>query len=248
MWRVTADPDRFDEAVQWLRSRVPVTREAYDELEDAARSQAFTIGGTQQLRVVQTVLSEITRAVENGESIESFRARIEKRLRKDYVAKNSARLTTAFRTTTQMALNTGRWFQMQDPVLLQSHPYRIYDAVLDTRTTDTCRNLDGKVYHHEDEFLLSHWPPLHHHCRTGVRAIRTKQAMDIGPQTPPKGVDVPAGFGLAPPNRDPWEPDAADFDPKAFAEYQRKQRALKARKSKRGKTKPKTKPKKRKRA
>lgn len=247
MWRVTADPDQFDEAVQWLRSRVPVTREAYDELDDAARAQSFTIGGTQQLRVVQTVLDEITRAVESGESIESFRDRIEKRLRRDYTEPNSARLTTAFRTTTQMALNTGRWFQMQDPVLLQSHPYRIYDAVLDTRTTETCRNLDGKVFHHEDEFLLTNWPPLHHNCRTGVRAIRTKQAMDIGPQSPPKKLDVPKGFGLAPPERETWEPDAADFDPKAFAEYVRKQRALEARRKKPAKSSN-AKPKKRKRA
>lgn len=226
MWRVTADPDRFDEAVEWMRRRVPVTKAQFDELSETAQAQAFTIGGTQQLRVVQTVLDEITRAVETGAPLEDFRARISQKLSQTYVDKNSAALDTAFRTTTQTAYNAGRWFQLEDPVVQLTHPWRIYDAVLDDRTTPLCRSLDGKVFEHDDPFLLTHWPPLHFNCRTGVRGLRTKQAMDIGPTPPPKRVKVDKGFGLAPPKREKWTPERADFDPKAFAEYQKKQRAL----------------------
>lgn len=233
MWRVTADPDRFDEAVAWLLRQKPVTRAEFDELSRKAQAQSFTIGGTQQLQVVQTVLDEITRSVANGEPIEEFRKRIATVLKRDYVEKNSARLTTAYRTTTQTAYNAGRWFELDTDVVRATHPYRIYDAVLDSRTTPICRAIDGKVYRYDDPFLLTHWPPLHFNCRTGVRAIRTKQAMDIGPQPPPKTTKIDKGFGLAPPKRDSWEPERTEFDPKAFAEYERKLRQLERRSAQR---------------
>jgi SPP1 gp7 family putative phage head morphogenesis protein len=235
MWRVTADPDRFDEAVAWMRRRVPVTKADYDKLSDEAKLQAFTIGGTQQLNVVQTVLDEIARSVKTGSPIEDFRERIAQLLTRDFTQKNSARLTTAYRTTTQTAYNAGRWFELDDPIVRLTHPYRIYDAVLDAHTTPLCISLDGKVYKFDDPFLLDHWPPLHFNCRTGVRAIRAKQAMDIGPQPPPKHEKPGEGFGLAPPKREKWEPERTEFDPKAFAEYERKQRALERKQAKKSK-------------
>lgn len=221
-WRVP--PDQREQAVGWLRRRVPVTRAEFDELTDEARAQSFTVGGTQQLNVVQSVLDEIERAVVKGHKPETFHKRIREVLERDYVNQNSARLKTAYRTTAQTAYAAGQWNELQ--AKKATHPFVRYDATLDGKTTALCESLNGHVFRHDDPFLLTHWTPLHFNCRTGMRPTTTKQAMDVGWQPAPKNIAVAKGFGLAPPEREKWQPDETAYSPQAWAEYQRKQRQL----------------------
>ena len=229
-WGVTADPRRFDEAVSWFRTRLPMTDEEFERLSVSARDGAFTIAGAQQLDVVQTLHDEIDRAIESGEGYDVFAKRVKERLEGDWTKANSARLLTTFRTNVQTAYNTGRWFQMQDPEVLAIRPWRMYDAVNDSRTSDICKAIDPPdgpptIVRHDDPYVLSHWPPLHHRCRSAWRTLTQAQAEALG--LSPVG-DLPdpefeVGFGLAPPARTDWQPPKERYTESLYNEYAEKQ-------------------------
>jgi hypothetical protein len=229
--RAPANPDKFDEASAWFQSRTPVTKAEWNAMSSNARRQAFTIGGTQQLRVVQTTFDELAKAIANETSFEDFKSALKLKLKSQFTAKNSPALHTAFVTANQRAYNTGRYYQLNDPAVTARQPYQIYDAVLDAGTTIICSELSKTIRRHDDPWWLTHWPPMHFNCRSSVRALTPEDAKDRGGITPtlPRPV-IPEDFGLAPPlvAGQVWEPDSNSYDPSAFREYMKKQRKLAA--------------------
>lgn len=196
-----------------------------------ARRQAFTVAGTQQLKVVQTVFDELQKAIDKGTPLEEWKRSIKKKIKGDFADKNSHTLTTAFINANQTAYNTGRWYQMTDPAVTGSLKYWAYDSVLDTRTTEVCLALNGTIRQFDDPWWLTHFPPMHHRCRSSVRALSPSMAKRRGGITKelPRP-NIADDFGLAPPLRvgQVWEPDLKKVDPSAAREYVRKQGRMKA--------------------
>lgn len=206
-WSVTAEVGRFDEAVEWFQSRVVLTEEQALELDLDARQRAFWVGGGLQLTQVQRVFDEIGKALESGEPFEDWRKRVRTLLRDD------AHAETVFRNAAQRAYSAGRWRQMTDPDVIKWRPYFMFDAVLDSRTTDICRPLDATVLPADHQFWQTHVPPLHHRCRSGIRSLRKADAERRGITNVPPAIDPDKGFGLPPNAQSVWKPDPAKFDP-----------------------------------
>lgn len=229
--KAPADPERFKEASDWFRGRLPVTRDEWEQLTAAERRQAFTIAGTQQLEVVQTVFDEIAVAIDRGTAIDAWRAALKKKLGKRFTASNAATLATAFINANQTAYNTGRYWQLNRPEVTKALPYQRYDAVLDQSTTPICRSLTGTIRRHDDPWWLTHWPPMHHRCRSAVRALSdgmAKRAGGVSREAPRP--DIVGDWGLAPPLRAGavWAPDLAKYDSHLAREYTRKQESMRA--------------------
>src|SRR3990167_2545176 len=74
------------------------------------------------------------------------------------------RLATIVRTNTVEAVNQGRRAMYEDPDVKAFVPYWQYSAVLDQRTTDYCRCMDGKVF--EMGEIAGMVPPAHYNCRS----------------------------------------------------------------------------------
>lgn len=132
--RAPANPDKFDEASKWFRGRTPVTKAEWELMSNQARRQSFTIAGTQQLKVVQTVFDELQKAIDKGTPIDAWRKALKKKLKGDFAEKNAHNLTTAFINANQTAYNTGRYYQLSDPEVTAVMPLWFFDAVLDDRT------------------------------------------------------------------------------------------------------------------
>ncbi|WP_177188103.1 minor capsid protein [Methanolobus profundi] len=49
--------------------------------------------------------------------------------------------------------------------------YVEFDAELDDRTSNQCRALHGTMFSTESDFLDLYRPPLHHHCRSGLKPV-----------------------------------------------------------------------------
>lgn len=65
--------------------------------------------------------------------------------------------------------------------------YGVYDAIIDTKTTELCRRMDEVVIDiRDDPFLV---PPLHPYCRSGLRPI-----LDLGDREPVKRDDIADGY------------------------------------------------------
>jgi SPP1 gp7 family putative phage head morphogenesis protein len=225
-WTVTADVGEFAEAVDWFLARAVVTKGEALRLDDDARQRAFWIGAGLQLDQVQSVFDEIGKALKNGEPFEEWRKRVRG------VLQNDAHALTVFRNATQRAYSAGRWRQMHDPDVLAARPFGMFDAVLDSRSSEICPPLDGTILPLDHEFFKTHVPPLHHRCRSGIRSLRKSDAEQRGITTVPPIVDKPDGFGLAPDAQPVWKPDPRKHDPALIRELDKKSRKPRAKKAK----------------
>jgi SPP1 gp7 family putative phage head morphogenesis protein len=226
-WDVTAKHERFEEAADWFRSRVPYTHAELGELDDKQRARAFWVAGGLELSATQTIFDEIAKALENGSSLADFKKGIREKLG-DKFGVTGYQLETVFRNWTQTAYNTGRWYQLTDPEAAVGRPWLLYDAVLDARTTALCESLNNTVKRVDDPWWLTHWPPLHHRCRSSVRGITRSEAAKRGVTEGTPDAQVPDGFGLAPPLRGdaPPQPDLAGVDPNVATAYKVREEKL----------------------
>lgn len=203
-WNVSSDPARFDESIEWFRSKTPFTARRYYELESAARDRSFTISNTAQMDVIQGILDDIDRAIQNGTSLGDFSAHVSEKLEEAWggsVANPGHRIETIYRTNIQSAFSRGRQVQMDQPEVKALRPGRLFDAVRDHGTTPVCRECDGTLVDADDPWLADHIPPLHHQCRSRIRAVRMTEVRRRGGFTaahklPRIGPD--AGFGEKP--------------------------------------------------
>lgn len=81
------------------------------------------------------------------------------------------RLETIVRTNTTTAYNHGRLTEFVDPEVLRFVKGIRYSAILDERTTEVCRFLDGKVFKPTDPDLEALLPPNHYNCRSIIVPI-----------------------------------------------------------------------------
>lgn len=224
MFRITADPLRFDEAVAWFRARLPITDDEFATLSSEARQRAWTIAGVQQLDVVESVWAKLDKANEAGTPFADFKKSVSAELAAEWGKPNAARVETIFRNATQSSLNRGRYAQMKAPDVVRFRPFWMYDAVRDSRTTELCKGLDETVLPQDHQFWDTHIPPLHHRCRAGIRSLRKAEAERRGIRRDPPAIDPDPGFGRAP-GKGEWTPDKKKY-PKAIqrADKKREQR------------------------
>ena len=81
----TSDVDRFDEALDWLLGRVPMTRAEVDSLTTWARQRAFWITGVAKLRLLQDIRDDIARALERGDSLKDWKKLAREKLGREWL-------------------------------------------------------------------------------------------------------------------------------------------------------------------
>jgi hypothetical protein len=223
VFRVTADPHRFDEAVAWFRARLPITDDEFAKISTDARQRAWTVSGVSQIDVVNSVWLALDKANEKGTPFAVFKKQVIDDLAQEWGRRDSARVETVFRNATQSSLNRGRYAQMKAPDVVKFRPFWMYDAVRDGRTTQLCTGLDDTVLPQDHEFWDTHIPPLHHRCRAGIRNLRRAEAERRGILRDPPDIDAEPGFGRAP-GKGEWEPDKKKY-PKPIQRASKKRQA-----------------------
>lgn len=224
MWPIGLDDLDFDEAIAFFRDLLDLTKDEEKDLLERAGKHGFTVAGVAQLDLVHEVWRALDKAIADGTTLEDFKAAVGDKLEAAWsgtVKAPGARIETIFRTNVQVAYSAGRYTQATDPDVSSDRPYWLYDAVLDSRTTPTCRACDGTVLPADDAWWKTHIPPLHHNCRSTFITLTREQAEARGITTkPPKHV-ADDGFG-APPTAPPWEPDKADYPDELWSEFEKK--------------------------
>lgn len=218
-FKVTAEPQRFNEAADWFLKRVVLTQSEAEELGNDAGRRAFWIGGGLQLTQIQRVFDKVAKAVEDGTPFDEWRKSVKNEL------KNDAHAETVFRNATQRALNAGRWRQMREPGILAFRPYWLFDGIKDSRQSPICKKCNGVILPADHAWWSTHTPLLHHRCRSSIRNLRVLEAQRRGVTNVPPVDAADDGFGLSP-ERDPdWKPDPARHDAELLQELNRKQAA-----------------------
>lgn len=112
----------------------------------------------------------------------------------DDVADVAPYLNTLVRTNTFEALNEARFAEFTDPAVGEFVQALEYAAVLDSSTTEICRELNGKVYRTDSPEWDEIRPPNHFNCRSVLVPVTSIDEWDGQESTRPD-VEPAEGFG-----------------------------------------------------
>lgn len=162
------------------------SRRLFTSLEDQAaaylRNNAFEMAGVLSDDANKIIQHEIVQGVKFSKSVDMVvdaiytafatkglidKETVEQALGVALDLKNpTARLETAIRTSSFDAINEARFSFFQSDELEGFVEAMEYSAILDSRTTAICSELDGKVYPKNAEEWNGYRPPNHFNCRS----------------------------------------------------------------------------------
>lgn len=165
------------------RGTVFLNSEALSELKTRALMNSSTVKG----RIVVDVQNILLQGVGLGTGIDDMVSEIQKAflpyIGDPTVLKNGEPLSrfaieNIIRTESTGAFNRGRLIQMRSPEAAPFMQAVEYSAILDTRTTQVCRALDGKVFKLNGNALTDLAPPNHYMCRSIIVPITVDETID----------------------------------------------------------------------
>ena len=232
-------PPRPEEAIEFFRGKVAMTDEQFAALAAEVRTMAFTVAGIASLDALQFLADLITRALEEGLTLQEFQESANTELeRRGFEGLSPHRADNVFRTNMQTAFSAGRYKQMTAPEVLLNRPYWQYDAVQDERTRPTHAALDGRVWRADDPLLGHLVPAKRVSCRCGVISLSEEQVRRMGLQPEsgaPDWVERPDGLpqpllpdpGFAHnPGKVAWKPDLSKYPPDLRAAYEQRLKSV----------------------
>lgn len=198
----------FEEAVEYMRARLPLDAKEYYKLADKARFRAFTVSLLADGDLLAKTKNMLAKNLEEGGGLKDFLVKTDTDLLKGVGMAGAGGgwyWETVYRTGVQTAYNVGRaiGFETVPPVALE------LVGIGDARQTELCKSLTQPPVRrlYGDEFWKRFWPPLHFNCRTTVRAIYDPQELEEQPIT---GIPADAeshkslGWGSYPLDSDKW--------------------------------------------
>jgi hypothetical protein len=192
----------FDEAVKYMKTRIPMTKKEWSALEPELRFRAFTVAALSTPDAIDKAKGMIQSAVEEGKGKAEFW--------KETRAFEAAGLTHAaplywenvYRTNIQTAYNTGRVAEY-----MRDNPeYLEFMGIDDGRQSDICYALTHPVIilPATHPFWSTHIPPLHYRCRSTTRGMYREEVdalREANPQWGPSDIEAEklpetaSGFG-----------------------------------------------------
>lgn len=183
---------------------------------DIIRKHSFTVAKVMSADILQDILDEIIKSVDEGKSFKDFKSELTQTLEtKGYVHETGSawRLDTIYRTNLQSAYMSGRYYQMK--AIQDEYPFWQYISVLDMRTRPHHAALHNKVIRADDAFWNTNYVPRGYNCRCRTRAL-DQAYIDR------KGLKVTDGSSLADNKPDPgfegnpaseYKPDLRRYSP-----------------------------------
>lgn len=228
-----------EEAMQYLKDKGLTLSWNYADVWQQQHAKAFTVAHLQKLDVLQDVRNAVQDAIDNGETVEEFQAKLQPILEAKgwwgrqegvnpktgesemYTAGTPWRLENIYRTNLNVAYSVGRYHAQKENTA--TAPNWQYMAVMDNRTRPDHAALNGKVFRADDPIWDRIYPPNGWGCRCGVVALSDNQLAAQG-LTVSRGR---AGDAIA---DDDWdynpakaglEADLSGYDPKLAEEYRK---------------------------
>lgn len=156
----------FNEAIDFLRSQVPVDSTTYRDMEANIKLRGFTVAAVSSEHAVDDVKHLYEGALKSGQTSSEAKQNLNAYLMAAGVSPaNPYYIELHYRNNMMTCYNAGRWTQIVDNDVVL---YLVYVAVMDDGTTELCQHLDNTVKAKTDDFWQKHYPPNHHKCRSTV--------------------------------------------------------------------------------
>ena len=208
----SVEPLPFEEAIDFFKGKVSLTKEEWEELEPKLRFRAFTVARLAEADHIEMLRGRLLHAMEKGEHFAETWKDV-RAFTEDADQPFSARyFETVYRTNMQSAYNAGRLMQYQNNM----PPAWELLFIEDGRTSDICKGLasiagNGKALAASHSFWSTYgFPPYHFNCRTTFRAVYD---YEIGHRTTIENVPMKQirqhfkpqdGFGGNPIEKESW--------------------------------------------
>lgn len=196
---IIPEPLSFEEAEKLFKARVPMTKKEWKELEAKLRFRAFTVGRLTELDAIENIRKRVLKVLEEGKTLPQFwdeAGKDELLRRAGFYRGDPWYWEAVFRNNVQTAYNAGRAYQFKK----NPPAYLEFVGITDVRQTPICRARSGKIRKADDPWWSSNWPPLHHNCRSTIRAVHREEFEILNlKETHELPKDRPVkGFGLDP--------------------------------------------------
>jgi SPP1 gp7 family putative phage head morphogenesis protein len=177
----------FEEALKFIRSRIPMTEAEFYRLAQDAKIRAFSVSGMARLDALKNIKDSLGDAIVKGMSLADWKKDAEFILKRWDIA--GARAETIYRTNLQTSYQVGRYEQMTDPDVMEMRPYWMYVAVMDQATRPEHAAMHGKVFPADDPIWDEWYPPNGFNCRCTVHTLSGSE-MEREGLKPGKGSEI----------------------------------------------------------
>ena len=173
------EPAPFSEAVAYWLDKIKVGPKDFAELSDRGKAIAFAVSRIAKGDELDTVYRLLHEALIHGTTFEDFQAGAgDIFTRRGWSGGSAWKVESIFRTNIQSAYNAGQ-YQVLDRNR-DMFPYWQYSAILDSRTSDFCRYMNGRVFPADSPVWSSSFPPNHFSCRSTVIGLTPEDIRDRG--------------------------------------------------------------------
>lgn len=160
----------------------PISRRAFDVLDDAAKRRSFTVAGMTQKKMLRTCQRELARQVSQGADLREFRKFVEKRLvSAGWTPANPSHVETIFRNNVQRSYGTGRLEHQLKPSVVKARPFWRWLGVQDgpPRQRRSHQRAHGMVMRADNLEWTLIYPPAGHCCRCRITTLPAKYQGEV---------------------------------------------------------------------
>lgn len=173
-------PKAGDRAFEWFKKKVPMTRPKFDLLNQAAKTEAFTIAGTENIALIAQVKEVAQRSLVEGITPYEFRKEVTALFETaGIMPTNPWHLETVFRTNVNNAYNAARWqqtFESPTEAVELFVPFMQYSTTGAANVCEICEPYNGRIYRRDDPIWNTMYPPNHYNCECIVAPVSTIEA------------------------------------------------------------------------
>lgn len=213
-----------EEAVKFMESKGIKCSWGWREQLEIIKIHAFTVAKLTSADMLSDLREALDKAMDDGQSYAEFKKNAKDLLEtKGYYTREDGsawRLETIYRTNMQSAYMAGRYHQMVD--VADSFPYWEMISIIDIKTSDTCKGINGIIRPANDEFWKTNYPPRHYRCRSRVRnlsdALMKQRNSSVTDPATVQGIKPAEGFETYPGE---WKPDLSKYDPDIKSELKK---------------------------
>jgi SPP1 gp7 family putative phage head morphogenesis protein len=158
----------FDEAIDFLRQKVPMPSKRWEDFTGGMHAKAFVVAGATKDELVKDLFGAVQKGLTDGTGIGPFRKEFDQIVAKhgwQYKGNRAWRTNTIFNTNLSTAYAAGREKQMTDPDVLKGMPYWRYRTMDDSRVRALHRSWNNTVLPANDPWWDTHTPPNGWNCR-----------------------------------------------------------------------------------
>lgn len=169
---------RFTEAINWFCKKFPVLYDVIEDITKKVDEQFFYMKRSTELEVTKKLYYNLLDNLKNGGTFKTWLEMSKEVLNKSGLGDSPWYLELVYRNNMMSSYNAGAFYNQQ--LNKKNKPYGLYDGVDDSRQSDICKALDGKVFPLDHPFWNNYLPPNHHGCRSQRIALDAEELEEYG--------------------------------------------------------------------